>query len=93
MGVRNTSKKRDLAEELARVKRRIDQAVFELAEARTRMTNNQAAMDDQSASESAESEMATLCISLELSLADAVAWAQRLAEKVRGSVKPVKVGG
>jgi hypothetical protein len=90
MGARTTTR-RDLAEELARVKRHIDQALLELADARSRMTFQPVPMDADRPAGPRESELATLCISLDLALADSVASAQRLADKVRKAWKPLGV--
>lgn len=92
MGLRDATK-RDLAEELERVKRHIGQAVLELTEARTRMPATPIADDDANADAGeAGSEAANLCISLELALADTIVWAQRLAEKAAEIWKTDKAG-
>jgi hypothetical protein len=87
MGVRNAVN-RDLSEEIARIKRKIDHAVFELAEARGRMTADQSSMDDSPLKGLSQTDTATICISLELALADAIRLANRLADKVSGSHGP-----
>lgn len=84
MGVRHV-RNANLTEELDRVKRHIDLAVFELTEARSRMTAAGAARSK--GLPSSQGDLATVCISLELALADCVAWAQKLAEKVSGEAE------
>ncbi|MDB5300616.1 MAG: hypothetical protein JWO87_2279 [Phycisphaerales bacterium] len=82
MAVRN-ARKLNMAEELERVKRRIEQAVFDLSEARDRMPPKAAANHYSHSNPLAESEMANLCISLELALQDTRNWARQLADKAR----------
>jgi hypothetical protein len=74
--------RRDLVEELKRVHRHIDQAIFDLTEAKTKLAANPLT-NQSSLPEPSLAEMATTCISLELALADSVVWAQRLADKIR----------
>jgi len=84
MGARRASK-RNLSEEIERVKRHIDFAVSELSEARDRMAAPAPDTAGQDWVTPSENEMANLCISLELALADSVVCAQRLAEKLQAA--------
>lgn len=80
MGVRRAIQS-DMSEELDRVKRHIDHAIFELTEARERMDAKSSLR--RSIPSVPSRDLANLCISLELALADSVSSAQRLAEKIR----------
>ncbi len=86
MGVRSATH-RDISEEVERVKRHIDQAVCELTAARGRMSAGAL----QGTGERSTSELASLCISLELALGDSIASARQLAERMtRGPIgRPV----
>ncbi|MDB5330979.1 MAG: hypothetical protein JWP03_2130 [Phycisphaerales bacterium] len=88
MAVRN-ARKQDLGEELERVKRRMEQAVFELSEARDRMPPKAAAAHFAHDNPRAESDLTNLCISLELALQDTRNWARQLADKAREVCYPV----
>jgi|SRR5258708_3435388 hypothetical protein len=88
MAVRN-ARKPDLTEELERVKRRIEQAVSDLSAARDRMPPKAASAHLTHHNPLAESELANLCISLELALQDTRNWARQLADKAREVCDPV----